>query len=56
MFDRARPFDFAERRMDGHKPARENDAGQQDGHGLAVLAPGMVDGDESTGPDHLPAL
>ena len=56
MLDRAGPFDLAERRMDGDQPVAGDDAGQQDRHGLAVLATAGRDRDEGAGPDHLPAL
>ncbi len=50
------PIDFAERCMDGNEPDAVNDAGQQDGHCLAVLATDGVDRHEGSGPDHVPAV
>ena len=55
MFDRARPFDLNEGRVDGDQMVAGNDPAQQDGDSLAVLAAAGVDGDESTGTDHLAA-
>ena len=47
---------LTERRMDGDQAITGDDAGQQDGHCLAILATAGVDRDERSGPDHLPAL
>ena len=38
MLDRVRPFEVAERGVNGHKLGARNDAGQQDRHGLRILA------------------
>ena len=54
--DRAGPFDFAERRVDGDQAVAGDDPGQQDCHRLAVLATAARDRDEGAGPDHVPAL
>ena len=42
--------------MDGKQLLEGDNLRQQDGHCLAVLATGMVDGDKSGGRDRLPAL
>ena len=55
-FEGSRPFDALQGRVDGGQPLAGNDAGQQDRHGLAVLACRMADPYEGAGPDHLPAL
>ena len=52
MLDRARPLDLAERGVNRHDLVAGNDPGQQDGHGLRVLAARAVDGDEGAGADH----
>ena len=56
MFDRAGPLDRAERCVDDEKLFAGNDARQQDGHALAVLASAGVDGEEGAGADQIPAL
>ena len=38
VLDGSRPFDALQRRVDGDQLVAGNDAGQQDRHGLAVLA------------------
>ena len=40
------PFDFFERGVDGYELGGGDEAGEQDGHRLAVLAAGVRDGDE----------
>ena len=42
----SRPFDFGEWRVDGDELVGRNVSGQQDGHGLRVLAARVIDGDE----------
>ena len=55
VLDRALPFGFAERGVDRHELGGRDDARQQDGHCLAVLASARVHGDESACANHLPA-
>ena len=55
MLDRTWPLDLAEWRMDDEELLARNDARQQDGHGLAVLATGRVDSDEGACADHFVA-
>ena len=47
MFDRAGPFDLAERRVDDEKLVARDDAREQDRHRVAVLAAAVVESDES---------
>ena len=54
--DRARPFDFGQRRMDGNQPVAGDEPRQEDRHGLRVLAAAGRDRHEGAGPDHVPAL
>ena len=56
MLDGARPFDFAEGRVDDEKLLAGNDSGEQDCHALAVLAARVIEGNQRTAADRLPAL
>ena len=56
MPDRRWPFDFAQRRMDGSEAVVGTDAGQQDGHSLAVLTTTRIDRDEGASSDYIPAI
>ena len=56
MLDRAGPFDLPERRVDGDELVSGDEARQQDGHGLGVLASRGRESDEGAAFDHLVAV
>ena len=53
---RSIPLHLAERGVDGDELVGGNDAGDKQAHGLAVLAPRDVEGNERAAADHVPAL
>ena len=55
VLDGAGPLHLAERRVNRDKLLARNDAREQDRHRLAVLAAAVIDGDESSHANHLPA-
>lgn len=56
VLDGAGPFHLAERRVNRDELIARDDVREQDRHGLAVLAPGYIQGYERPLPDHLAAF
>ena len=56
VLDGAGPFDLPERRVHDEKPVARDDAGQQDRHALAVLAPSATDRNQGAPVDECAAF